>query len=431
LKAETKGTTSGTNMPQQTTLKQLAVYVDNLDRGFLSGFEFPGTLEGNFRKYYSHIGAYRARLMPFFALIMTLVSAAIVILGDGDQKLFTAIWNFAFFIPLLVATLYMSTIPDRYRLYQKLLAVSGLVSGLVVSSLYFRPSLEGMPSYFSMGVTWILAVWLILGLRFLPAAAVALIVSFAHIGGIVFLDYAIPVLGYQIGMLFLVNTIGATCCYHIERTTRRSFLESLELDELTKELKLQAELDPLTGLNNRRTYDTYVDRLWRQSKRDLTPLALFLIDIDNFKEYNDHFGHQAGDEALVAVAEVIRAHANRPLDFVARYGGEEFVLALHNPGEASDWSTEKSFSYACAEDLRANIMALQIPHAPTASYEYLTVSIGVSVIMPDADRSLAGALQMADEALYQAKELGRNRVVIRSDIASFHTGMFRVEKETA
>jgi diguanylate cyclase (GGDEF)-like protein len=420
-------------MSQQTkaTLKQLSVYVVALDRGFLSGFKFPGALEGDFRNYYSRIGVSRARLMPCFALIMTFLSTVLLFTGDGQSKLFMAVWNLAFFIPLLLVTLYLSAIPHLYRWYQKLLAVSGLVSGLVVSSLYFRPSLEGMPSYFSMEVTWILAVWLILGLRFLPAAAVALIISVAHTGGIIFVGNEIPVLGYHIGMLLLVNGIGATCCYQLERTTRRSFLESLKLDELTIELKTLAELDSLTGLNNRRTYDVHIDRLWRQSKRDLTPLTLILIDIDHFKDYNDHYGHQSGDDTLIAVANVIGAHAKRPFDFAARYGGEEFVLALHSSGDGAEWSSEKGFSIACAEDLRESILALKIPHEPSTTHDYLTVSIGIAVIMPDANRSLDGALQMADEALYQAKEAGRNQVVIKSDVSEFRTGRFRSEKISA
>jgi len=400
-------------------------------QGFLSSIRFSAPLEGEFRKYYSRIGVSRARLMPGFALIMTLISAPLLITGDGNNKLFMTIWNFAFFIPLLTVTLYMSTLPDRYRVYQKLLAVSGLISGVVVASLYFRPSLEGMPSYFAMEVTWILAVWLILGLRFLPAAAVALIISASHVGGIVWLDYAPQVQGYEMGMLLLVNAIGATCCYQIESTTRRSFLESLELDELTQELKALAKLDSLTGLNNRRTYDAYIDRLWRQSKRDHTPLTLMLIDIDHFKDYNDHYGHQSGDEALVAVADVIGSHAQRPFDFAARFGGEEFVLALHSSDDNSDLHKEEEFAHACAEDLRKSVMALQIPHKVSKCHRYVTISIGVAVIMADANRSMDGALQMADEALYQAKDNGRNQVVVKADVSAFNTGIFRVPKKLA
>jgi diguanylate cyclase (GGDEF)-like protein len=418
-------------MSEQTTLAQLSAYVDELGRGFLSGFRFPEPLEGDFRKHYSCVGALKARLMPCFALVMTLLSSALLLSRDGEWPLFITVWNFAFFIPLLAATLYMSTLPDRYRWYQKLLAASGLISGIVVASLYFRPSLEGMPSYFSMETTWILAVWLILGLRFLPAAAVALTITASHIGGIIWLDYDPQVQGYQMGMLFLVNCVGAICCYQLESTTRRSFLESLKLDGLTRELKTLAELDSLTGLNNRRTYDVYMDRLWRQSKREQTPLTLLLIDIDHFKDYNDHYGHQSGDKTLAAVANVIKSHAQRPFDFAARYGGEEFVMVLHCSNDASDLRKEEKFAHACAEDLRKGVLAMQKPHSISTTHNYVTVSIGVAVIMPGAERSMAGALQMADEALYQAKADGRNKVVVKTDVSAFCTGNFHAAKKLA
>jgi diguanylate cyclase (GGDEF)-like protein len=230
-------------------------------------------------------------------------------------------------------------------------------------------------------------------------------------------------------MLCLVSGIGATCCYQFECTTRRAFVESLELEELTRELKALAELDGLTGLNNRRTYDAYIDRLWRQSRREQTVLTIMLVDIDYFKAYNDRYGHQSGDMALKAVADAIAAHAKRPLDFAARYGGEEFVLALHGSYVDHMSSADNEFARMYAEVLRETILAMQISHDDSTVGEYLTVSIGVAVILPGAQRSLAGAVQMADEALYQAKEEGRNRVVVATTGNSqFRTGRFRASR---
>jgi diguanylate cyclase (GGDEF)-like protein len=407
------------------THHELAQFANEIEQGFFAGLRFPTPLEGEFRKFYSRAGVSRARLMPCFAIMMTLIAAVLRISGDGSW-VFMAVWDIGIFLPLLVATLYTSTLPDLYRIYQKLLALSGLVSGLVISSLYFRPSLEGMPSYFAMEVSWVLAVWLILGLRFLPAAAAAGIISTAHIVGIVFLDYEVQVVGYETVMLLLVNGIGATCCYQLEHTTRRSFIESLELEEMTRELTELAELDGLTGLNNRRTYDTYIDRLWRQARREQTVLTIILIDIDHFKIYNDHYGHQSGDNALKAVADVIDAHAKRPFDFAARYGGEEFVLVLSGSQLGRDSTAEDEVAYSYAEKLRRAVSALQIPHAESTADDCLTISVGVAVILPDTSRSLAGAVQIADEALYQAKEDGRNRVVVaKSGGAEFSTGRFR------
>jgi diguanylate cyclase (GGDEF)-like protein len=412
------------------THNQLAQYANEVEKSFFSILRFPAPLEGKFRKFYSHAGVSRARLMPCFAIMMTLIAAVLRISGDGAW-LFMAVWDIGIFLPLLVATLYTSTLPEQYRVYQKLLALSGLVSGLVISSMYFRPSLAGMPSYFAMEVTWILAVWLILGLRFFPAAAAAGIISTAHILGIVFLDLEVQVVGYETVMLLLVNGIGATCCYQLEHTTRRSFIESLELEKMTRDLTALSELDGLTGLNNRRTYDIYIERLWRQANREQTALTIILVDIDHFKIFNDRYGHQSGDNTLKAVADVIAGHAKRPLDFAARYGGEEFVLALSGSSLEGVSAAADELAYSYAEQLRKAVRALNIPHAESTTDTYLTVSIGVAVILPGTRRSLEGAVQMADEALYQAKAEGRNRVLVsKCDSEQFSTGRFQARKSS-
>jgi diguanylate cyclase (GGDEF)-like protein len=317
-------------------------------------------------------------------------------------------------------------LPERYKLYQALLALTGLFSGLVVASLYFRPSLTDMPSYFAMEVAWIFAVWLIIGLRFRIAATVALLISASHIFGIFSLNVELQVIGYETVMLLLVNAIGAMSCYQLEIAVRRSFLESKELGELNKELEILAQLDGLTGLNNRRSYDIFIERIWGQCKRDQVSLTLLLIDLDHFKAFNDHYGHQSGDDALKAVAEVIKSTAKRPFDFAARYGGEEFVIALYGTPEIYGGNVATDASRALAEKLRVGIQKLKIPHEKSSTSKYLTASIGVAVILPEAERSLAGSVQMADEALYRAKEDGRNRIfVTESGTALVRTGRFR------
>ena len=161
-----------------------------------------------------------------------------------------------------------------------------------------------------------------------------------------------------------------------------------------------------------------------------TPAAtLFMIDIDHFKSFNDHYGHQAGDDALKAVANVIQMSAQRPLDFAARFGGDEFALILYGP--------EDEYGRELPEQIRKAVRKREIHHEASPTDEYLTVSIGVAMVMPDAERSMAGAIQMADEALYQAKEEGRNRVVVAKSsghefsTGRFRTGQFRAKKTTA
>jgi len=145
-----------------------------------------------------------------------------------------------------------------------------------------------------------------------------------------------------------------------------------------------------------------------------------LIDIDHFKPFNDYYGHQAGDDALKEVAQVINLSAQRPLDFAARFGGEEFSLVLYGP--AKDYGRE------LPDQLREAVRDLKIVHEESSTDHYLTVSIGVAMVHPGARRSIAGAIQMADEALYEAKEAGRNKVVVRAPDAQVQTGRFRANR---
>ncbi|MGI9292146.1 MAG: GGDEF domain-containing protein [Gammaproteobacteria bacterium] len=417
------------SVSHDVTQKRMTPLMVGAPRQASIGLNFPEPLESRFRRFYSQSNAIRARIMPTFALFMTIIAMSLRLISD-EFLTNSTIWYLGFFVPLMIATLYLSTQPERYRLYQGFLVMTGIFSGLVVSSLYFRPSFTDMPSYFSMEVTWILGSWLLLGLRFRPALLVASIISIGHVLGIVALNYPLQVQVYEIAMLFLVNCIGAIGCYQLERTTRFSFSESLELEELTRELKALAEIDGLTGLNNRRTFDAFVDRLWRQCRREQQIMTIVLIDIDQFKAFNDRYGHQAGDNALIEVARAIEIFGNRPFDFVARYGGEEFVLALHGPLGGNEAKSEMVAAREYVERLKDALLNLKIPHEDSEAHEYLSASFGVALILPNSQRSLQGAIQMADEAMYQAKELGRNQVVVlQSGDTSFSTGKFRARNE--
>jgi diguanylate cyclase (GGDEF)-like protein len=187
----------------------------------------------------------------------------------------------------------------------------------------------------------------------------------------------------------------------------------------TRLLNELAERDGMTGLYNRRIFDQYIARLWRQSRRERTGIAFIFVDIDFFKVYNDLYGHQAGDDCLKRVAKCIARGAKRPFDFAARYGGEEFVLVLYGPPD--------EYAQGVPEQIRRDVLELAIPHAGSQAAKHVTVSVGLSLASAETSRSLAGAIQTADEALYQAKREGRNRVVFKdSDTDGVETGNFRV-----
>ena len=167
-------------------------------------------------------------------------------------------------------------------------------------------------------------------------------------------------------------------------------------------LRAQSYVDGLTGIANRRHFDVALDRELRRAQRNGGQLSLLLMDIDSFKAYNDHFGHQQGDSCLTAVAEAFAAMLQRPADLAARYGGEEFAAVL------PDTSAEQAAQQA--EAIRARVASLQLPHAPAATRPHVTLSIGVASFHREHLADAASLLAAADRCLYQAKRNGRDRV---------------------
>jgi diguanylate cyclase (GGDEF)-like protein len=166
-------------------------------------------------------------------------------------------------------------------------------------------------------------------------------------------------------------------------------------------LQMLASLDGLTGIPNRRSLDDRFEMEWKRALRAQTPLALLMIDLDHFKQFNDLHGHHAGDQCLQMVAEVLSKRIRRPEDFVARYGGEEFAILLPH--------TELDGASCLAEELRTAILDLSIEHRGSP-LERVTISIGCSACRPFPGQVQFELLQLADTALYSAKQSGRNRV---------------------
>lgn len=178
-------------------------------------------------------------------------------------------------------------------------------------------------------------------------------------------------------------------------------MRTAELELVNIQLAQLSNTDGLTGVANRRHFDKVLANEVAQARHLQTPIALIMLDVDHFKKYNDHYGHLAGDDALIQVASALKTNVRRHSDLAARYGGEEFaVVAAHcNVQEA----------LALAEMLRLRIEQLGIPHA-LSRIGVLTASFGVAILIPDASHGAIELIQMADKALYSAKENGRNRV---------------------
>ena len=172
---------------------------------------------------------------------------------------------------------------------------------------------------------------------------------------------------------------------------------------LQKQLEDFSFRDGLTGVPNRRKFDAVLDEEWDAARRHTQPLSLILIDIDFFKQYNDHYGHVQGDECLKRVGAALGTAASRPRDLLARYGGEEFVLVL----PATDEAAARRVSERC----RQAIFKEQIAHAASPVGQLLTVSQGVGTIIPTASDTLIRFVDAIDRRLYQAKQAGRDRSV--------------------
>jgi len=189
----------------------------------------------------------------------------------------------------------------------------------------------------------------------------------------------------------------------VEDITDRRKAEA-EIARLNRELEILSFQDGLTSIANRRMFDLALDREWSRARREQLPLSLLLIDIDYFKQYNDKYGHYKGDQCLKLIASELNKISKRTTDTFARYGGEEFALLLPN--------TSNEDAIELAEKCRSVVSALQIPHTDSGLNNLVTLSVGVSTIIPAIDDQEPASILIdsADKLLYKAKNNGRNQI---------------------
>jgi two-component system chemotaxis family response regulator WspR len=195
-----------------------------------------------------------------------------------------------------------------------------------------------------------------------------------------------------------LNQLQRDDAYRALRESQRQLLETnFQLQRLTN-------LDGLTGLSNRRYFDQYIDAEWKRAVRTRNALSILMIDVDNFKSYNDTAGHLAGDTVLKGIAETIQTYGRRSVDCAARFGGEEFVIAL--TALTAVESQERG------EKVCRAIESLRLPHGNSSVSPWVTVSVGGAVTIPDRSESFFLLIDAADQALYKAKREGKNRVIM-------------------
>lgn len=177
--------------------------------------------------------------------------------------------------------------------------------------------------------------------------------------------------------------------------------DSTDYKKAQSALEALSVTDELTGLHNRRFFNEQLHMEWSRGIRNNEPLSLILLDIDYFKQYNDLYGHIAGDECLMSVARVLQHAMLRSSDITTRYGGEEFCMLLPN--------TTMEGAFEVAERVRSAMARLDIPHEQNTAAPHVTLSDGIACLMPSPEANPSELIALADEALYKAKELGRNK----------------------
>lgn len=386
-------------------------YAAELQRGPVL-LRFPPTLEREFRR--AHLERIRsgARVWQLALLLLSLLTAGLLWLDDdglhpGRAMLITV----ALLVPACLAMCATAWSRAFDRWYLPVAAIGSAIVAVVSALLVASEVVAGRSEALTFLTTNMMATFFLVGLLFFDACLICLLslIAFAVAG--VIEGMALRQLVNDCLLLGAVTTVSAFIAYGVEEINRRFFLERGVLGDL-------AERDGLTGLRNRRAFDEHLLRVWQQSLRDRSAIAILMIDLDYFKAYNDQYGHQAGDHCLRHVAQVVQRFARRPLDLAARYGGEELSVILYQV------TVEQA--QTIAEQLRSTIAGARIEHHGSPIHGVVTVSIGVAWTEATLDHTPQDTVKVADEALYAAKLEGRNRIIYQgADQAQNYTATLR------
>jgi diguanylate cyclase (GGDEF)-like protein len=349
----------------------------------------------------------RTRLMDGRALVrVSCVFAVLVAVLRGVEQAVRGSWNghlmidFGLVIASSVVLAAIAWSPAFERLYLPWARIVVPFRNTLVAAHIAAAAARGQLELLMALPLMLVGPFFFFGLRFPTALVSSLLTVASFFAAAVFFHLTLPVVIHCAVFLALAVIACAMAARHFEQCSRTGFLE----DRLIADL---AQHDALTRTKNRRVFDEHLTRLWQQAVADGRAVAVLLLDVDHFKAYNDRYGHLAGDLALRRVAETVQRFVRRPLDILARYGGEEFAALLYDveAGQAKDF----------AERMCRAVAELAIEHRDSRTATAVTISVGVAVVKATAQRNPRGALQLADQALYEAKVRGRNRVELMDD----------------
>jgi diguanylate cyclase (GGDEF)-like protein len=370
---------------------------------------FSAELEAEFGRLQLAENRTLIRVVSLVAMLLAAMRGADQILLGTWTQVQLAIFGVVMTASVLLAAIAWS--PWFQRLYlpcaQVLIPLRGSLMGLMVASVVARGQLETL----MLLPLLMVGPFLVFGLRFRTAVATVSLTICVYATAAAIIGLPVPMIVRSCLLLMVVAAACGVVARTLERSARTRFLETHAMAEL-------AQQDALTGVRNRRVFDEHLEGFWQRAIDEERGLAILLIDVDHFKAYNDRYGHQAGDRALRRVAEMLQMFVTRPSDVLARYGGEEFAVLLY---DVDGVAAEK-----VAAQMRKAVVAMGLEHRDSRLGQIVTISIGVAVVEPSPERRARGALQLADEALYQAKTMGRNRVEVLDPAAhkALETGVF-------
>jgi diguanylate cyclase (GGDEF)-like protein len=387
-------------------------------RRVLPTLSFPEPLESRFRDWYASRVRWRMRsalwlgtgniLVALFAA-SPLLSMRHEVFGTTHDLLLTLLGLTLFLTS--AATVAIVARPKLYKRYYDLVAqIVAPTQAICFATLDMLMRRQGYSLSAWMPLV-VIAPYFLFGLMQAQAVRSSILGVIAY--GIAMHFAAVDPIqcGLDLSIAAFASMVGAAVHFSLQRSVRHSYLATENLNE-------SAHRDSLTGIHNRRMFDEHMKRVWQQASRESVPIGLLLIDLDHFKTFNDTHGHQGGDTCLTKVAALLPQVARRPLDLAARFGGEEFVVFLYD-------ATRPQVEEVCIQ-LHAALKHAHLPHEASAT-GMVTFSIGAACVEPRASRHAEGLIQLADEALYAAKERGRNRTVIMDrEYDSLRTGAFRV-----
>jgi diguanylate cyclase (GGDEF)-like protein len=394
-----------------------SAYAHELRRG-LARLRFEAPLEAEYAV--AHLQRVRLRVRIWFS-----VTVVLAVLFTADQVRRAGLWSLitlvhmGALVPCAVTLVWLAWSRQYERFYLPAARVLVPIFGALIAAFIALAITDGRDEQLAGLTVNLVAVFFFAGLMFRQAIFTTAIMCIAFAAAALAVSLPHAMLLKSMVIITLTSVIAAIVYRDVEQSYRRNFLEDALIGELVAR-------DGLSGLMNRRAFDEHLLRVWQHALRDQRSIAVLMIDIDHFKRYNDDFGHQAGDLALRSVARIIQGFARRPLDLAARYGGEEFAVILYD--------LALPHVQEMAESLRKGVQNLQIePHeAEAAPGREVTVSVGVGLAAPVIGRTPQGAVQLADEALYEAKQAGRNRVVVKGTDAYMllNTGVFTTRKDS-